>query len=138
MRRALLLLLVLPLLAACARPGVPSPALPGSGSKGMRELVENRVWIDESPQAAAGTLRAFLSDGTLVMTSCTETYRLAPWRWVEGGTLVWEEDGRVLRAEVAVVERDTLGLVVDLGGGEQIEQRFRAAKAPVVCPDLPR
>ena len=40
------------------------------------------------------------------MTSCTETYRLAPWRWVEGATLVWEEDGRVLRAEVAMVERD--------------------------------
>ena len=85
-------------LAACARLGIPGPALPGSGNRGMAELVENRVWIDESPDAPRGSLRAFLSDGTLVMTSCAETYRLAPWRWVENGTLVWEEDGRVLRA----------------------------------------
>ena len=132
--------LLLALLAAtgCARLGIPTPAIPGSGNKGMAELVENRVWIDESPDAPRGSLRAFLSDGTLVMTSCTETYRLAPWRWVEGGTLVWEEDGRVLRAEVAMVERDVMGMVVDLGGDERLSQRFRAAKAPVVCPDLPR
>jgi hypothetical protein len=125
-------------LAACARFGIPTAALPSSGNAGMAELVENRVWLDESPGAPAGSLRAFLSDGTLVMTSCVETYRLAPWRWVEGATLVWEEDGRVLRAEVAMVERDAMGMVVDLGGGEELAQRFRAAKAPVVCPDLPR
>ena len=63
----------------------------------------------------AGTLRAFLSDGTLVMTSCVETYRLAPWRWVEGAQLVWEEDGRSIRAEVVLAERTTMVLVVDLG-----------------------
>ena len=136
MRTALLLALLG--LAACARVGIPAPAFPGSGNKGMAELVENRVWIDANPDAPKGSLRAFLSDGTLVMTSCTESYRLAPWRWVEGGTLVWEEDGRVLRAEVAMVERDVMGMVVDLGGDEHLSQRFRAAKAPVVCPDLPR
>ncbi|HRO10245.1 hypothetical protein [Amaricoccus sp.] len=132
------LLLALAALAACARLGVPAPALPGSGSKGVTKLVENRVWISEDPDAPRGMLRIFLSDGTLVMTSCTETYRLAPWRWVEGSTLVWEEDGRILRAEVAVVERDSLGLVIDLGNGELLSQRFHAAEAPVVCPDLPR
>ena len=125
-------------LAGCARFGIPTPAFPGSGNEGMAELVENRVWIDTNPDAPKGSLRAFLSDGTLVMTSCGETYRLAPWRWVEGGTLVWEEDGRVLRAEVALVERDVMGMVIDLGNGEHLTQRFQAAKAPVVCPDLPR
>lgn len=129
--------LVLVLLAAgCARLGVPTPAFPGSGNKGMAELVENRVWIDQDSAAPQGSLRAFLSDGTLVMTSCTETYRLSPWRWVEGATLVWEEDGRVLRAEIAMVERDDMGMVIDLGDGERLTQRFKAAKAPVVCPDL--
>ena len=44
----------------------------------------------------------------------------------------------MLRAEVAMVERDVMGMVVDLGGDERLSQRFRAAKAPVVCPDLPR
>lgn len=122
--------------AGCARFGIPTPAIPGSGNKGMAELVEDRVWIEETEGAPKGSLRAFLSDGTMVMTSCVETYRLAPWRWVEGGTMAWEEDGRVLRAEVAVVERDQLGMLVDLGDGEQLSQKFRAAKAPVVCPDL--
>ena len=129
--------LVLVLAAAgCARFGIPTPAMPGSGNKGMADMVENRVWIEETEGAPKGSLRAFLSDGTMVMTSCVETYRLAPWRWVEGGTMAWEEDGRVLRAEVAVVERDQLGMLIDLGDGEQLSQRFRAAKAPVVCPDL--
>ncbi len=125
-------------LGGCARFGVPTPAMPGSGNKGTAELLEGRVWIDEGADAARGTLRAFLPDGTLVMTSCTETYRLAPWRWVEGATLVWEEDGRSLRAEVAVVERDEMVLVIDLGNGETLTRHYRAAAAPEVCPDLPR
>ena len=132
------LLLSLLAVAGCSRLGVPTPAFPGSGNKGMAELVENRVWIEDGPDAPLGSLRAFLSDGTLVMTSCVETYRLAPWRWVEGGTLVWEEDGRVLRAEIAMVERDVMGMVIDFGNDEHLSQRFRAANAPVVCPDLPR
>ena len=71
------------------------------------------------------------------MTSCVETYRLAPWRWVEGAMLVWEEDGRSIRAEVALAERNEMVLVVDLGE-ESVTRHFRRAESPVVCPDLPR
>ena len=60
------------------------------------------------------------------MTSCVETYRLAPWRWVEGGVLVWEEDGQNLRAEVALVEKGALALVIDIGG-ETVTENYRAA-----------
>ena len=121
--------------AGCGR--LPAVAVPGSGNRGTAELVEDRVWIDQGADAAPGSLRAFLSDGTLVMTSCVETYRLAPWRWVEGATLAWEEDGRVLRAEVVLVGRDELVLAIDLGG-EPVTRSFHAARSPVVCPDLPR
>ena len=100
MLRAAALLMLGLAVAGCSRLGVPSVAMPGSGSKNSRATVVDRVWIDTDPKAAKGTLRAFLSDGTLVMTSCTETYRLAPWRWVDGSTLVWEEDGRSIRGEV--------------------------------------
>jgi hypothetical protein len=134
-RAAAALLLVA--VAGCARLGVPTPALPGSGNERTAELVEGRVWIDQGPDAARGTLRAFLPDGTLVMTSCVETYRLAPWRWLDDATLVWEEDGRSLRAEVAMVGRDALALVIDVGG-EILTRHYRAAAAPEVCPDLPR
>ena len=124
-------------LAGCGHMGLPKVAMPGSGNKGTAALLENRVWIDQDREAAKGTLRAFLTDGTLVMTSCVETYRLAPWRWVDGATLVWEEDGRNLRAEVALVEKESLALVIDVGD-ETITRRYKAARSPVVCPDLPK
>ena len=136
-RAAKSLIILGALLAGCARVGLPTPAIPGSGNKGMAELVEGRVWLDAGADAPAGSLLAFLPDGTLVMTSCVEVYRLAPWRWVEGATLVWEEDGRNVRAEVAAVERDEMALVID-PEGENLTRHYRAARAPVVCPDLPR
>lgn len=132
---ALAALLVLP---GCSWIGLPSPAMPGSGNKGMEDLLRDRVWIDQSPAVAPGTLRAFLSDGTLLMTSCVETYRLAPWRWVSGARIVWEEDGQNINAEVVVVSEDTLGLAIELVDGTTETHTFKAARSPVVCPDMPR
>ena len=125
------------LAAGCGRVDMPSVAIPGSGSNDMRRLVEDRVWVSTDEAAAPGTLRAFLSDGTLVMTSCGEPYRLAPWRWVEDARLVWEEDGAVLRGEVVLAERRTMVLAVQ-AGGETLTQSYRVAVPPEVCPDLPR
>lgn len=120
-------------LSACSY--VPEVAMPGSGSTDTRALVENRVWLDTGADAPRGALRAFLSDGTLVMTSCVEVYRLAPWRWVDGSRLVWEEDGRSIRGEVVLAGRDEMVLAIELG--DVIDtRRFSAAQAPVVCPDL--
>ena len=123
--------------AGCGRVDLPEVAIPGSGTRDMRQLVVDRVWIATDESAARGTLRAFLSDGTLLMTSCGEPYRLAPWRWVEDARLVWEEDGAVLRAEVVLAERRTMVLAVEIGG-EEVSQSYRAAEPPEVCPDLPR
>ena len=123
--------------SGCGPVDLPSVAIPGSGSNDMRRLVEDRVWVSTDEAAAPGTLRAFLSDGTLVMTSCGEPYRLAPWRWVEDARLVWEEDGAVLRGEVVLAERRTMVLAVE-AGGETLSQSYRVAVPPEVCPDLPR
>ena len=120
--------------AACGRLDLPSVAIPGSGNKGMAAMVENRVWLKSDADAAPGAFRAFLSDGTLVMTSCGEAYMLAPWRWVDGATLVWEEDGRVIRGEVAEVGNSSMVLLVD-PDGENRAVRFREARAPVSCPE---
>ncbi len=46
------------------------------GDPGTARLFENRVWVDTGAGAAPGSYRAFLSDGTLIMDSCVETYRL--------------------------------------------------------------
>jgi len=134
-RRRAMALAALVLLAGCSRLGLPGVALPGSGGDDARRLVVDRVWVDTDPDAPRGTLLAFLSNGTLVMTSCGETYRLAPWRWVEGSTLVWDEDGAFLRAEVAGAERRTMVLLVEVGD-ETVTRTFRAAEPPEVCPDL--
>jgi hypothetical protein len=125
-------LLLLVAVAGCSR--LPAVAMPGSGNKGTADLFENRVWLDTGADAPAGTLRAFLSDGTLIMSSCAETYRLAPWRWVDGATVVWDEDGANIRADVALVGRDELVLLLDLADGS-VSQHFAAAQSPVVCPD---
>ena len=43
----------------------------------------DRVWVQAEPSDMPGQMRIFLSDGTLVMDSCWEVYRLAahPLRW---------------------------------------------------------
>lgn len=126
------LLLLGATLAACSR--LPEVAIPGSGGKVTREMIGDRVWLDEDPEAPRGSLLVFLSDGTLLMTSCGETWRLAAWRWVEGSRIVWEEDGAFVRADVALVGGDALALSLELEGGETRSRSFRLARAPMVCP----
>jgi hypothetical protein len=104
----------------------------GAGDRGTARLVD-RVWLDTGDDAAPGSFRAFLSNGTLVMASCVETYRLARWRRTGSG-VVWDEDGAEVRAEVAALGPDTLVLVLDLADGPQT-RRYRAAAAPVTCGD---
>ena len=120
-------------LAACGRVDVPGVAMPGSGGAGTRDLVVNRVWLAEDADAAPGSFLVFVADGTLVMDSCGETWRMAPWRWIDGGTLVWEEDTATVRAEVAVVGRRELVLVLE-PEGMNLTRSYRAAEAPMVCP----
>lgn len=126
------LLLLGATLAACSR--LPAVAIPGSGGKVTREMIGDRVWLDEDPEAPRGSLLVFLSDGSLLMTSCGETWRLAAWRWVEGSRIVWEEDGVIVRADVALVGGDVLALSLELDGGETRSRSFRLARAPMVCP----
>ena len=120
------------LLGACARSDLPLPAFPGL-SPGAAEAAEigDRIWLDETPGAPEGAFVAFLSDGNLLQDSCGELWRLSPWRRVDATTLVWEEDGRTIRAEIALAGEDRLALLID----GAISRRFRAAQAPMVCPE---
>ncbi len=45
-------------------------------------------------------MRVFLPDGTLVMGSCWETYRLAQWRQVSDRFLMIVEDGQEIPTEI--------------------------------------
>ena len=96
-----------------------------------------KIWLSTDPSAALGTFRIFLPDGTLVMDSCVETYRLAKWRALDERRVEWQEDTARIEAEIAQSSPDVLQLRIRLAG-EINEQRYRLATVPFVCPDMPR
>ena len=93
-----------------------------------------RTWLSTDPSAPLGTLRIFLPDGTLVMDSCGETYRLAQWRAIGEGRIEWQEDTERIEAEVAQSAPDQLRLRLRLRS-EIKEESYRLAHVPFVCPD---
>lgn len=96
-----------------------------------------KAWAGQDPQAPPGTLRIFLPDGTLVMDSCFETYRLAEWRMAPGGRMVIVEEGVEIPAEILSASGSELKLRLTLVDGTK-EETYRPAPVPYVCPDMPR
>ena len=98
----------------------------------------NTVWRVTSGNRAPGTLFVFLSNGTLVMTSCVEVYRLATWRAETTDRLTIVEDPPVqYTADMLALSQNSLSLRLNLRS-EQVDLTLEAAQAPFVCPDLPR
>jgi hypothetical protein len=122
------------LVVACcvmvARPGIAGAQL--RASQGF----VGRTWVSADASAPSGTLRIFLADGTLLMDSCGETYRLAKWRALGGGRIAWTEDGAPIEAEVSLPRARELRLRLRLRlRGEIKDERYRLATVPFVCPD---
>ena len=117
----------------------PAPAEKPSEEAGQQAppAFVGKAWIAVDPSAAPGALRSFLPDGTLIMDSCFETYRLARWRTLGEGVVQWDEDGAQIRAEVTFPSPEELELRLELRNEVKVE-RYRLAKGPYVCPDLPR
>lgn len=93
-----------------------------------------RTWLSTDAAAPLGTLRIFLADGTLLMDSCGETYRLAKWRTLGRGRIEWSEDGAPIQAEVSQPRAGELRLRLHLRGNIK-DERYRLATVPFVCPD---
>ncbi len=111
----------------------------GSDQQGRPSLADGRafvgrVWAATHPSASPGTFRIFLPDGTLVMDSCGETYRLARWQPLGDSGVVWEEDTARIEAEVTESGADALTLRLQLVG-EVREEHYVLARVPFVCPD---
>jgi hypothetical protein len=105
--------LPLVLLCACTTPQTGSPR-----GHPQPEFV-GKVWVSTDASAAPGTFRIFLPDGTLVMDSCWETYRLAPWRTIDGRRIEWTEDTARIVAQITQLTGERLHLRLQLGGGSQ-------------------
>ncbi|HWK75007.1 MAG TPA: hypothetical protein VNQ81_12090 [Povalibacter sp.] len=131
--------LTLGALAACGDAPAPSPQPQLQSEAEAPKLPANgafvgRVWVSATPGAALGTILVFLPDGTLLMDSCFETFRLSKWG-VAGDHLRWLEDTIPIEAAVSVHGRDELRLEV---AGQDEEQVYISASVPYVCPDMPR
>jgi hypothetical protein len=106
-----------------------------------------RIWrISKAPLPlvpASGSIYVFLPNGTLLETSCVETYRVAIWTADknEPGVLRVMEDGRpAFTAKVVEATDTTLRLqqTLEMGNKESRDLSLTAVDQESVCPDLPK
>ena len=103
----------------------------------MDSALTGTIWVRADSTSVPGALRLFLTNGTLLMDSCWETYRFSAWTAASDSTLRWQEDGAEIRADVLTLNEEELTLRLNVTSGPD-EQRFVAASVPYVCPDMPR
>lgn len=94
---------------ACSRPPDPPPIAPATRSASERPAsFVNRVWrVARSSAVADGTLYAFLSDGTLVITSPGNKPMLGSWSRSDDG-LVMVEESIPYRVDILTLDDDEL------------------------------
>ena len=131
------LLLTRTLLAQTANPAAnPKP--------GMAPLLSRiRRITSTTPYPHSGSIYIFLPNGTLLETSCVETYRIATWKADPNkpGTLEVTEDGRpAFTASVLASTERTLRLrqTMAFGDRETREVDLTAIDKEFVCPDMPK
>jgi hypothetical protein len=95
-----------------------------TASRDAQPSFVGKVWMSTDPSAAPGTLPIFLPDGTLVMDSCGETYRLARWRAINERRIEWQEDTAPVTAASGARAQ-----------GRELPPGSGAAQVPFVCPD---
>jgi len=131
-------------LAACGGSAAPPPAQTGGSAATVQpdtRQTEDRsrlpfvgkVWVAAMPGSAHGSMLIFLANGTLVMDSCFEPYRLSQWG-MAGDHVRWLEDTIPIEAEVSVRFNSSLRLRIS----GQEERIYIAASVPYTCPDMPR
>lgn len=104
----------------------------------------SRIWrvTDPPAQLAPGSLYIFLPNGTLLETSCVETYRVATWTIDKSAPTVLRvvEDGQLaFTATIIELTDTTLKLQNTLvRSNEQQRVTLTAVEEEFVCPDLPR
>lgn len=115
--------------------GVLALALASLGARAEApSQLTGKVWMQDGAAAAPGSMWIFLEDGTLVMGSCTEPYRLAQWRHKKEGMLVISEGETQTPTLIVSLTDDTLRLRVSLVDDTKLERSYRHQTAPFTCP----
>lgn len=103
------------------------------------------IWrvTSATPYPSSGRIYIFLSNGTLLETSCVETYRIATWKAdpKTPGTLEVTEDGRLAftAAILSLTSHDLhLRQTLAFGNHEVHEVTLTAIDKEFVCPDMPK
>ncbi len=129
-QRALLTIVVL---AGCS-----GPRQPAADGRSAGTSFTGRPWVRTDSTGLPGVIRAFFDDGTLLMGSCWEVYRLARWERIADTAVRWNEDGMDIDATLRQVSHDSLELTVHLHDGTTDSQHYRSASVPYVCPEMRR
>ena len=103
----------------------------------------SRAWR-VSPSAygeASGSIYVFLPNGTLLETSCVETYRIATWKVdpANDGKLVIQEDNRpAFTATFSAADDNTMHMTqaLMLGQREVKDITLTGIEKEFVCPDM--
>lgn len=109
-----------------------------------RDLTQlfSRVWqITDAPsKPAPGSIYIFLPNGTLLETSCVETYRIAKWSIDKKASSVLRvvEDGQpAFTAEITELTSQMLRLRRTLARSRETSDiKLKAIEREFVCPDL--
>lgn len=102
----------------------------------------SRVWrVTKAPsQPALGSIYVYLPNGTLLQTSCVETYRIAGWTINKAAPRVLRvtEDGRLAYTDTITQLTDTtLQLQRTLAANNEKQTlTLTAVQKEFVCPDL--
>jgi hypothetical protein len=108
----------------------PSPTVTPDEEYDMPAFV-GQAWLSTTRGHPPGSVRIFLTDGTLLIGSCTDAYRLAPWGMVAEDRIRWAETAIPVEAQFEQPSPD--GLTFRIVGRSQAETYVRAA-APYACP----
>jgi hypothetical protein len=140
-------------LAGCSKTGTAGSTPADSGAaiqnssgdaKASFAPLLNRIWrVSNSPYGqASGAIYIFLWNGTLLETSCVETYRVAVWSVdkAQPDTLrVVEDQQQAFTATVGEASGGTLHLHQKLiRSPETRDITLTAVEGEFVCPDLPK
>lgn len=104
----------------------------------------SHIWrITNAPsQTPSGSIYIFLPNGTLLQTSCVETYRIATWTIDKKAPRVLRvvADGQLaVTATIAELTNSTLRLQENLvRSNEKRDLTLTAVEQEFVCPDLPK
>jgi len=102
--------------------------------------LSKHIWRVEQPASGfVGTIYIFVPDGTLLETSCKETYRIAKWSADPNspGAIQVVEDGQpAFIGTIVDAGPPAMRLQRRLRHGETDELKLSAVAGEFVCPDL--